>query len=114
MTNGARKSGAQRIVRAAAWLLVLVPAGAALAADAGEPAMTLESTGLRIGRELVETVLFGLVGIFLSVASFRIFDKAVPWDLHKEIEADHNVAAAIVVASMFLGVAIIIAAVILS
>jgi uncharacterized membrane protein YjfL (UPF0719 family) len=45
-------------------------------------------------------VLFGV--------SFFIFDKVTPGDLKKEILEKHNMAAAIVVAALILGISIIV------
>lgn len=57
---------------------------------------------------LVTTLIFVFIGlVFFSVAYFilsRVFN------IHKEIEEDHNTALAIVIGAIMLGIAIIIAA----
>ncbi len=57
---------------------------------------------------LVTTLIFVVIGlIFFTVANFilsRIFD------IHHEIEKDHNTALGIIIGSIMIGIAIIIAA----
>lgn len=75
------------------------------------------SSGLDWGhvlRGVVETLIFGALGILLLLGGYRAFSATVPWNVNKELEADHNVAVAIVIGSLFLGLSIIIAAVLLS
>ena len=66
-----------------------------------------------IGGALGLTALFGFAGVLLAVAGYKIFDLCTPGDLHKEIVEHKNVAAAIIGASVILGVCIIIAAAIM-
>jgi uncharacterized membrane protein YjfL (UPF0719 family) len=58
------------------------------------------------------TVIFGLIGIFLAVLGFKIFDKVTPGNLEEEIVKKNNMAAAIMAAGFILGVCIIIARVV--
>ena len=58
-------------------------------------------------------VLFAAVGIVVAIVGYKLFDKCTPGDLHREIIEHRNVAAAIVAASVILGVSLIIAASIL-
>jgi putative membrane protein len=59
---------------------------------------------------LVASTVFGLLGIILLVLGYKVFDWLTP-KLHLETELGekHNVAVAIVVASIILGVAYICA-----
>jgi len=59
---------------------------------------------------LVTTVVFVLLGLLVCGLAFCIIAKATPFSVRNEIEKDHNVALAIVIASVILGVALIIAA----
>jgi putative membrane protein len=80
---------------------------AALAAD------TAPSTGWHaqtLGEALGYMILFSAVGIIAAIAGYKLFDKCTPGDLHQEIIQNKNVAAAVVAASVILGVCIIIAA----
>lgn len=59
---------------------------------------------------LVTTLVFVLLGLLVFGLAFVIIGKATPFSVRHEIEQDHNVALAIVIASVILGCAIIIAA----
>ncbi|HJU91341.1 MAG TPA: DUF350 domain-containing protein [Pyrinomonadaceae bacterium] len=59
---------------------------------------------------LVTTVVFVVLGLVVFALAFLVIGKATPFSVRKEIEEDHNVALAIVIASVILGSAIIIAA----
>lgn len=56
---------------------------------------------------LLWTVIFGVVGIVLTVAGFKIFDWMTPIDVEKELSEKQNVALAIVCAAVILGIAIV-------
>ena len=59
---------------------------------------------------LVTTVVFVVLGLIVFGLAFLVIGKATPFSVRKEIEEDHNVALAIVIASVILGSALIIAA----
>ena len=59
---------------------------------------------------LVTTVVFVLLGLVVFALAFFIIGVASPFSVRKEIEQDQNIALAIVIASVILGVAMIIAA----
>ena len=62
--------------------------------------------------EVVLTVIFGLLGIVLTVFGFKLFDWMTPRiDVEKELTENHNIAVAIVVAAIILGVSLVVAAV---
>jgi putative membrane protein len=82
-----------------------------LAAD--QPAETSGGWGVEphtLGRALLYMLIFAASGIIAAIAGYKLFDLFTPGDLHKEIVEKQNVAAAIVAASIVLGVCIIIAA----
>ena len=56
------------------------------------------------------TVVFVVIGLLVFAVAFIIIAKATPFSVRKEIEDDQNVALAIVIASVILGSALIIAA----
>ena len=58
--------------------------------------------------DLVVTVAFGLVAIFLLVIGYRIFDKMTPGLPFDETLRSGNIAAAIVIASFILGICYVI------
>ena len=59
---------------------------------------------------LVTTLVFVILGLIIFALAFMVIGKATPFSVRKEIEEDHNVALAIVIASVILGTALIIAA----
>ncbi len=59
---------------------------------------------------LVSTIVFVALGLIVFAACFFIIVRVVPFSVKKEIEEDQNVALAILIGSMILGISIIIAA----
>lgn len=57
---------------------------------------------------LVTTLLFVSIGILFFAVAYFILGKMFP--IHKEIEEDQNTALGIVIGSIMIGIAIIIAA----
>jgi putative membrane protein len=63
-----------------------------------------------LGRTLITTLVFVLLGLIVFSLAFLVISKATPFSVRKEIEEDQNIALAIVIASVILGSALIIAA----
>ena len=63
---------------------------------------------------LLSTAVFSLAGTALAIVGYKIFDLCTPGDLHEEIIKNRNVAAAVLGASIILGVCIVVAAAIIS
>jgi putative membrane protein len=59
---------------------------------------------------VINAVVFSFVGVVIFWISFLMIDKLTPYHLWKEIIEEHNVALAVVVGAMSLGICIIIAA----
>ncbi len=59
---------------------------------------------------LITTIVFVLLGLIIFALAFFIITKVTPFSVRKEIEDDQNVALAVVIASIILGSALIIAA----
>ena len=59
---------------------------------------------------IVTTLVFVIIGLIVFALAFVIIAKAAPFSVRKEIEDDQNIALAIVIASVILGSALIIAA----
>ncbi|HSE17351.1 MAG TPA: DUF350 domain-containing protein [Pyrinomonadaceae bacterium] len=59
---------------------------------------------------VVTTLVFVVLGLIVFALAFLVIAKATPFSVRKEIEEDQNVALAIVIASVILGSALIIAA----
>ncbi|MFC1852840.1 DUF350 domain-containing protein [candidate division CSSED10-310 bacterium] len=56
------------------------------------------------------TIFYTIIGVILMGISFKLYDMITPFDINKELEEDKNIAIGIVLASIILGIAIIIAA----
>jgi putative membrane protein len=59
---------------------------------------------------LLASIIYSLVGLAVFVGGWYVIRFIMPFDVHKEIEADQNVALGIVIGSFILGLAIIVAA----
>ncbi|MBM3792604.1 MAG: DUF350 domain-containing protein [Acidobacteria bacterium] len=59
---------------------------------------------------LVNAAIFALLGILLFAAGFIVIDKMTPYALWKEIVEEKNLALAVMVGCMSIGMCIIIAA----
>jgi putative membrane protein len=59
---------------------------------------------------IVTTLAFSILGILLFALAFWIIVKVSPFSIRKEIEDDQNVALGIVIASVIIGIALIVAA----
>jgi putative membrane protein len=60
--------------------------------------------------DFVASLVYSIVGILIFCVSFIIVDKLTPYDLWKELVEKNNLALAIVVAGVALGICIIVAA----
>lgn len=59
---------------------------------------------------LLTTIVFVAIGLIVFAAAFFIIVRVVPFSVKKEIEEDQNTALAILIGSMIIGMAIIVAA----
>src|SRR5713101_1410291 len=59
---------------------------------------------------VVAALVFAFVGILIFIVAFVVMDKLTPYHLWKEIVQEHNMALAILVGAMSIGICIIIAA----
>jgi putative membrane protein len=59
---------------------------------------------------IVTTLAFALMGILLFALAFFIIVKISPFSTRKEIEEDQNTALAILIGSVIIGIALIVAA----
>ena len=64
--------------------------------------------------EVVSMLFYTALGMGLMWVCWKVIDIVTPFPIIKEIEEDQNVALAILIASIFIAMAIIIAAVVLS
>jgi len=59
---------------------------------------------------VLNAVLYAAIGIAIFVIAFVILDKVTPYHLWKEIVEDKNLALAVLLGAMSIGMCIIIAA----
>lgn len=58
---------------------------------------------------VISALVFTFLGILVFVVAFVVMDKVTPYHLWKEIVQEHNIALAILVGAMSIGICIIIA-----
>ena len=81
-------------------------------AFAEESAIT-EAVPVKLWVHLSAAVVFSLVGVAVLAVCFKLMSKLSPFSIKKEIEEDQNVALAIIMGAVIIGMSIIIAAAIL-
>lgn len=59
---------------------------------------------------VVLVMIYVILGLVLFALAYLVIDKATPFSLHKVLLEEKNVAVAILLAGVFLGIAIILAA----
>lgn len=59
---------------------------------------------------IVATLAFSVIGLILFALAFWIIVKVSPFSIRKELEEDQNIALGIVIASVIIGIALIVAA----
>jgi|GEM_PF-170791 len=91
-------------------MLNLMLAAAAAAAVAVPPFLGLVVKIEDLAGVLITTVVFTVFGLLIFGIAYTIIVKATPFSIRKELEEDHNTALAIVIGSVILGIALIIAA----
>ena len=57
---------------------------------------------------ILSTLVFGVIGIALAILGFKLFDMLTPGKLEEEIVQKQNIAAAILGASIILGICMIV------
>ncbi len=62
----------------------------------------------QLGEALVTTAAVSVVGILVFCLAFFVMDKLSPFSLRKEIEQDHNMALAVIMAAVIIGIALIV------
>ena len=59
---------------------------------------------------VVNAIVYAGIGIVIFAGAFLVLDKVTPYNLWKEIVQEHNLALAILLGAMSLGICVIIAA----
>jgi uncharacterized membrane protein YjfL (UPF0719 family) len=89
-------------------LTAVMPSGIALAQ--GTPGASNDLAPM----PLLSTLVYGLIGILLAVVGYFVFDRLLKLDLRRELVEDQNTALGIMLAGVFIGISIVVAAVMLS
>ncbi|PAP76149.1 DUF350 domain-containing protein [Rubrivirga marina] len=63
---------------------------------------------------VLSTLVYGAIGILMCVLGYVVFDKVAGLNLKHELVEDQNVAVGIMLAGAFIGIAIVVASVMLS
>ena len=65
---------------------------------------------MNIVQNIEAALIFAVIGITVFVVAFAIIDRMTPYQLWREIVEEKNVALAVLVGAMSIGICIIIAA----
>ena len=65
---------------------------------------------MTLPQNLINALIFAVLGIVIFILAFFLMDKLTPYHLWKEIVQEHNIALAILVGSLSMGLCLIIAA----
>lgn len=87
---------------------LLFSSGQLMAQDGGP------GVGRLMGIEILETIIYSVIGIIMAVIGFKVVDWLTPGDLADEVAHKENRALAILAGAMMLGVCIIIASVLVA
>ncbi len=64
----------------------------------------------RFWTNALSAIVFGVIGILLMVLGYKTFDWITPkLDVQKELAENHNIAVAIVIAAVLIGVSLLVA-----
>ena len=59
---------------------------------------------------VVATIVYAMIGIVIFILAYKLIEKLLPFSLTKELSVDDNTAVGILMGSVMIGLAIIIAA----
>ena len=105
---------ARKLKSIGTFVAVLVILAACVGAALGQepPATQPETRGMAlwdaIFRPLFKVVVFGGVGFFFLVLSYKIIEIITPFSMTKEIAEDNNTAAGVLAAGIMIAIAIIL------
>lgn len=73
--------------------------------------LSLFQLGLKLpsAQDLIATLIYTGVGVVVFALAFFVMAKVIPFSVRKEIEEDQNTALAIIIGSVIIGLALIIA-----
>ncbi len=62
------------------------------------------------GRQILATVVYSSLGVVIFAVAYKVIEKLLPFSLTKELSEDDNTAVGVLMGSVMIGLAIIIAA----
>ena len=62
----------------------------------------------QLGHVLLSSAAVSIVGLLVFCLAFYLMEKLSPFSIRKEIEEDQNIALAIIMAGVILGIALIV------
>jgi uncharacterized membrane protein YjfL (UPF0719 family) len=63
-----------------------------------------------MGEAILSSAVFAVIGLAVFAIAFWLMTKLAPFSVKKEIEDDQNVALAVIMAGVLIGISLIIAA----
>ena len=72
--------------------------------------VTAEVNPMKLWEHLLAAIIFSLIGIAVLGVCFKLMSKLSPFSIKKEIEEDQNVALAVIMGAVIIGMSIIIGA----
>ncbi len=61
-------------------------------------------------QNVVASVAYSAIGILIFIVAYKLMERVLPFELDKELSEDQNTAVGILIGSIMIGLAIIIAA----
>ncbi len=58
---------------------------------------------------ILGSILYSAIGVVIFLVAYKIMERFLPFNVDKELAEDHNTAVGIVVGSVMIGLAVIIA-----
>lgn len=59
--------------------------------------------------QMMGTIIYSILGVIIFILAYALITKLSPFSVKKEISEDHNVALGVIIGSVIIGLAIIIA-----
>ncbi len=60
-------------------------------------------------QNILGSVVYSAIGVVIFLVAYKIMERFLPFNVDKELAEDHNTAVGIVVGSVMIGLAVIIA-----
>jgi hypothetical protein len=90
--------------------LPIAPFDEALMVPSSRKGANMDLVWGTVEKSLVLSIVYSLVGVLMFSIGFLLIAKLSPFSIRKEIEEDQNIALAVIIAAVILGLSIIIAA----